>query len=167
MPHARSDQIEYAHLTLPATPEHLQTLRHEMTRCLTSLPMCQDRRQEVLLAVGEAAANSVEHAYDPDEAGDIDLTFWTESDALCVEICDRGRWREPPPSPRPPGQGGLGFVLMRRLVDCVLIRHTGQGTKVLLRHPMSEPAPDRAPASRRHHHWHRAPDRSQAAVGAR
>jgi serine/threonine-protein kinase RsbW len=166
MSHARSDQIEYAHLTLPATPQHLQTLRHEVTRFLASLPICQDRREEVLLAVGEAAANSVEHAYDPDEAGVVELTFWTESDALCVEICDRGRWREPPPSPRHPGQGGLGFVLMRRLVDCVLIHHNRQGTKVLLRHPVSDPAPDRAPSARRHHHWYGTPAGSHAAVGA-
>jgi hypothetical protein len=52
MPHARSDQTEYAHLTLPATPEHLQSLRHEVMRCLASLPMPQDRREELLLASG-------------------------------------------------------------------------------------------------------------------
>jgi anti-sigma regulatory factor (Ser/Thr protein kinase) len=56
--------------------------------------MSQDPREEVVLAVGEAAANSVEHAYDPGEASIVELTFWTESDALCVEVADRGRWRE-------------------------------------------------------------------------
>ncbi len=166
MPHARSDQTEYAYLTLPATPEHLQALRHEVMRCLASLPMPQDRREELLLAVGEAAANSVEHAYGPDEVGVVELTFWTESNALCLEIGDRGCWREPLPSPGRPGHGGLGFVLMRRLVDCVLIRHDARGTKVLLRHPMSEPAPDRAPSARRHHRWYSAPDCNQAAAGA-
>jgi serine/threonine-protein kinase RsbW len=128
--------------------------------------MSQDRREEVLLAVGEAAANAVEHAYDPDEAGVVELTFWTESDALCVQICDRGRWREPPPSPRPSGQGGLGFVLMRRLVDCVLIGHTAWGTKVLLRHPLSDPAPDRAPSEHQHPRWYRAPGDSHAVADA-
>jgi hypothetical protein len=44
MPHAPSDQTEYAHLTLPATPEHLQSLRREVMRFLASLPMSQDRR---------------------------------------------------------------------------------------------------------------------------
>ncbi len=68
MPHAPSEQTEYVHLTLPATPEHLQTLRHEVMRRLAPLPMAQERREEVLVAVGEAAANCVEHAYDPDEA---------------------------------------------------------------------------------------------------
>jgi hypothetical protein len=83
-----------------------------------------------------------------------------------VEICDQGRWREPLPSPGHPGQGGLGFVLMRRLVDCVLIRHDARGTKVLLRHPMSDPAPDRAPSAHGHHRWYRTPGRSHGAVGA-
>jgi anti-sigma regulatory factor (Ser/Thr protein kinase) len=72
-----------------------------------------------VLAVGEAAANAVEHAYrDMQEPGIIDVTFWTESDALCVQVRDEGRWREPPSQPRPAGQG-MGIALMRRLVDCV------------------------------------------------
>ena len=116
-------------------------------RCLASLPMSEDRREEVVLAVNEAATNSVQHAYAPDEAGVVELSFWTESDALCVEICDRGQWREPPPSPAIPGDGGLGFVLMRQFIDCVLIHHDAHGTKVLLRHPMTDPAPDPMPCS--------------------
>jgi len=60
------------HLTLPADREHLHTLRREVRRCLASLPISQDRREEVVLAVSEAGANCVEHAYDPDEAGVID-----------------------------------------------------------------------------------------------
>jgi anti-sigma regulatory factor (Ser/Thr protein kinase) len=48
--------------------------------------MSQNRRDEVVVAVGEAASNSVQHAYSPDEADIVELFFWTESDALCVEI---------------------------------------------------------------------------------
>jgi serine/threonine-protein kinase RsbW len=161
MPEPSSDLTEYVHLTLPADAEHLRTLRHEVRRRLASLPMRQDRREEVVLAVSEAAANAVQHAYDPDEAGVLELTLWTESDALCMEIADRGRWREPRPSLCRPGQGGLGLVLMRQLVDCVLIRHDSRGTKVLLRHPMAEPAPDRTPSTGRHH-WYRTPVHSHA-----
>jgi anti-sigma regulatory factor (Ser/Thr protein kinase) len=162
MPHARSDQTEYVHLTLPATPEHVRTLRHEVMRCLASLPMSQVRREEVVLAVSEAASNSVQHAYSPDEAGIVQLFFWTEPDALCVEICDRGHWREPQPSPRRRGEDGLGLILMRQFIDCVLIHHDAHGTKVLLRHPMGEPAPDQAPSARQHHRWYRTPAHSHA-----
>jgi len=119
-----------------------------MDAYLAPLPLSHDRRDEIVLAVGEAAANAVEHAYrDRPEPGVIDVTFWIESDALCVEIRDYGRWREPASGPSPRGQGGLGIVLMRRFIDCVLIHHDHRGTNVLLRHPMHSPAPDRAPAA--------------------
>jgi anti-sigma regulatory factor (Ser/Thr protein kinase) len=139
----RSDRAEYVHLTLPAEAAHLFGLRHAMNEYLRAFPLTPDRRDEIVLAVGEAAANAVEHAYrDQPEPGFIDVTLWTESDALCVQIRDHGRWREPPSAPRPTGQG-LGVVLMRRLIDCVLIQHDHRGTNVLLRHPVGSPAPDR------------------------
>jgi anti-sigma regulatory factor (Ser/Thr protein kinase) len=141
-----SDRAEYVHLTLPADARHLCRLRRAMREYLGALPLTPDRRDEIVLAVGEAAANAVEHAYrGQEEPGVLDVTFWTESDALCVQIRDHGRWREPPPGPRPAGQG-LGIVLMRRLVDCVLIHHDHTGTNVLLRHPVHRPAPDRGSA---------------------
>jgi anti-sigma regulatory factor (Ser/Thr protein kinase) len=139
-----SDRTEYVHLTLPAEPTQLRRLRRAIDEYLSSLLLARDRRDEIVLAVGEAAANAVEHAYlDQLGPGVIDVTFWTESDALWVEIRDHGRWREPPPGPRPHGQG-LGIVLMRRLIDCVLIQHDHRGTSVLLRHPVHSPAPDRS-----------------------
>jgi serine/threonine-protein kinase RsbW len=164
MPQAGPYRTEYVHLTLPADLEHLQTLRNEVRRCLASLPMSQDRREDVVLAVCEAGANCVQHAYDQDETGVVELTLWTESGALCVEIGDRGRWREPLPSPRGLGQGGLGLLLMRRLIDCVLIHHDSRGTKVLLRHPMAEPAPDHIPTQRQQRSY-RTPTHGHA-VGA-
>jgi anti-sigma regulatory factor (Ser/Thr protein kinase) len=116
-----------------------------MTEYLGGLPLTPERRDEIVLAVGEAAANAVEHAYRHQaQPGVVDVTFWTESDAIWVEVRDHGRWREPPPDPRPAGQG-LGIVLMRRLIDCVLIHHDHRGTNVLLRHPVNRPAPDRSP----------------------
>ena len=142
---SRSDRAEYVHLTLPADAAHLCRLRHAMNRYLGALPLTPDRRDEIVLAVGEAAANAVEHAYrGQQDPGVVDVTFWTETDALCVQVRDHGRWREPPSEPRPTGQG-LGIVLMRRLVDCVLIHHDHRGTNVLLRHPVHSPAPDRRP----------------------
>jgi anti-sigma regulatory factor (Ser/Thr protein kinase) len=151
-PHAH--RTEYVHLTVPAEPAQLAPLRHAMAEYLAPLPLSPDRRDEIILAVGEAAANAVEHAYrDEPEPGVIDVTFWTESDALCVEVRDHGRWREPPVGSPPDGPSldgpsldghGLGIVLMRRLIDCVLIHHDHRGTNVLLRHPVGRPAPDRA-----------------------
>ena len=141
---SRSDRAEYVRLTLPARAEHLCRLRHALYEFLGALPLTRERQDEIVLAVGEAAANAVEHAYRDQEPGVIDVTVWTEGEALCVEIRDHGRWREPSFGPRPVGQG-MGVVLMRRLIDCVLIHHDHRGTNVLLRHPVHSPAPDSRP----------------------
>ena len=142
-----SDRAEYVHLTLPAEAAQLCVLRRAMDAYLSPLALAPDRRDEIVLAVGEAAANAVEHAYAHQPGpGVVDVTVWTESDALWVEVRDHGRWREPPSGSH--GRG-LGIVLMRRLIDCVLIHHDHRGTNVLLRHPVGGPAPyrsDDAPA---------------------
>ena len=140
-----SGRAEYVHLTLPAQAAHLCRLRHVMNDYLSAFPLTPDRRDEIVLAVGEAAANAVDHAYRGQaEPGVIDVTLWTESNALCVQVRDHGRWREPPSDLWPVGHG-LGLVLMRRLIDCVLIQHDHRGTNVLLRHPLGSPAPDCRP----------------------
>ena len=112
----RSERAEYVRLSLPAEPRHLCRLRHTMNEYLSALPPTPDRRDEIVPAVGEAAANAVEHAYcHQPEPGVVDVTFWTESDAIWVEIRDYGRWREPPPGPRPPGQGDRADAASHRL----------------------------------------------------
>ena len=94
-----------------------------------------------MLAVNEAVSNSVEHAYLPQTPGDtVELTFWTEEDAVCLEIVDHGTWRVS--SGRSPGRG-RGIELMERILASVLIHYDTRGTRVLLRHPLpggSDPA---------------------------
>jgi anti-sigma regulatory factor (Ser/Thr protein kinase) len=88
----------------------------------------------MVLAVSEAASNSVEHAYHPATADDtVDVTFWTEPHAMYIEIVDHGVWQTP--SDQPTGRG-RGIEIMQH-VAFVLIRHDARGTRVLLRHPLS------------------------------
>ena len=94
--------------------------------------MIEDAAGDVVFAVSEAASNAVEHAYGHPAADDIvELTFWTEGAAICIEVVDHGRWR-PPVSLELSGVAGA--PMMRELMDSVLISHDGRGTRVLLRH---------------------------------
>jgi serine/threonine-protein kinase RsbW len=136
------DLVQFAHLTVPATAPYLHQLRHDVNRCVADLS--PDQRHDVLLAINEAATNAVEHAYPPERPGVIDVTLWTDTNALWVEIRDHGHWRDPPHDPRPTGHG-LGIPLMHRLIDGVLIHHDRHGTQILLRHPITHPAPKRRP----------------------
>ncbi|MHA6795175.1 ATP-binding protein [Pseudonocardia bannensis] len=129
----RNHQTEFVRLTWPATPDRLASIRQRLRECLEPLGL-GDLEDDLLLAVSEAATNAVAHAYDADEAGTVEVTLWTEPDALWMEVTDFGRWRAPG---SPSAGGGRGILLMHRLVDGVLIRHDRRGTQVLFRQPMA------------------------------
>jgi serine/threonine-protein kinase RsbW len=123
--------IEFVHRSWPANPEQLVLIRRELARWLAPLALTDEETADVVLAVDEAAANSVRHAYGPDESGSVELTLWTEPDTLCIEIVDHGSWR--PPAERPV-QGGRGISLMNTMSESVIIRFDDRGSRVLLRH---------------------------------
>ena len=144
------EPAEFAHRIWPAHPCHLARIRSEVRRWLGPLALTGDDEDDLVLAVSEAVSNSVEHAYGPATPdGTVELTFWTEPDAVCVEVVDHGEWRIP--SGQPTGRG-RGIEMMQRLVAFVLIRHDRRGTRVLLRHSLlSGPSPrcTSPPATRR------------------
>lgn len=153
------DRIEYVQLTMPADPAQLPLLRQQVRRCVAGLPISPQRQYETVLAVDEAAANAVQHAYGPGHTGSIELTIWTESDALCIQVCDHGHWRQPQSDPDSP-RDGLGITLMHRLVDAVFIEHGTRGTRVLLRYPINTTAHDRSSRLQRYSRTHRRRHRS-------
>lgn len=131
--------VEFAHRSWPAAPGQLTRIRRELTDWLAPLALSDDEVAEIVLAVDEAVANAVCHAYDPDETGSVELTLWTEDDALYVEVVDHGRWRPPDEHPT---EGGRGIPLMQHMADSVLIHHGTGGSSVLLRHrlhPLPQP----------------------------
>ena len=70
--------IEFVHRSWPADPNQLAVIRHELTTWLAPLRLTEEETADVVLAVDEAAANAVLHAYGPDESGAVELTLWTE-----------------------------------------------------------------------------------------
>ena len=88
------DQAEFVQMPWAAQPSQLQSVRRSLHRWLVPL-LAASRADEIILAVGEAVANSVEHAYAPGDVGDVSVTFWIDSDAVWIEVCDHGRWQPP------------------------------------------------------------------------
>ena len=132
---ARREGEDYAFGIWPAHPRQLAPIRRELRRWLAPLKMTGEAQEDMVLAVSEAAANSVEHAY-PEATGDdtVELIFWTEPDGVCVEIVDHGLWQTPPTEHLARGRG---IPLMRLLMDSVLIHYGPDGTSVLLRCPLA------------------------------
>lgn len=114
---------------IPADPGELARLRHETRDWLRSTGVDPAATEDAVLALGEAAANAVEHAYLGGENGEIEVELTRDDDAgLCMVIRDFGRWR----SPAAPGRRGRGIWIMRRLTREVSTATDSGGTTVTI-----------------------------------
>jgi anti-sigma regulatory factor (Ser/Thr protein kinase) len=85
---------------------------------------------DILLAVGEAASNAVEHAVRGTSRDvELEVTARATDTGLALTIKDNGRWHAPQRS----AQRGHGSTLMSALVDTVTITPTPGGTTVEMR----------------------------------
>lgn len=124
-------RVEFVHRSWPADPAQLSVIRHQLSDWLAPLRLTEEETADVVLAVDEAAANAVRHAYGDDESGVVELTLWTEPGTLSIEVVDHGSWRPPQEQP---AVGGRGIPLMSTMAESVLIRYDERGSRVLLRH---------------------------------
>jgi len=121
---ARRDEFE---LRMPAISGSLVTLRRALRQWLRDNGADADDLIEVLIAVGEAAGNAVEHAYGPGDAS-FDVVGVVTGGDLEITIRDYGSWRPPRGHNR-----GRGTMLMQQLMDEFEVRTTPDGTEVRMR----------------------------------
>lgn len=109
----------------------LTTLRAELRRWLTFLPISATARTDVLLAVYETAANAAEHAY-PAAPGPLRLhaTYDRVRHRLTVLVRDHGRWRIPTDSPD--SSRGHGLVLVDAISTGSAVHIDATGTTVTM-----------------------------------
>jgi anti-sigma regulatory factor (Ser/Thr protein kinase) len=114
-------------------------IRAAVREFLATTPLDDEHRFNVLVAVGEAVSNAIEHPRDrTDDLIEIEARI--DDHELVVSVRDAGRWKARPPEPR-----GRGIWLMRELVRDVRIEQDNGGTLVEIREPVSRRAADRKP----------------------
>ena len=119
-------------IQLPAIPASLAVIRAGLRSWLPTAAVSAAAAGEILLAVGEAASNAVEHAVrGATRDVEVEVTARATATGLALTIKDNGRWHLP--ASNAPGQRGHGSRLMRALVDTVTITPTPQGTTVEMR----------------------------------
>ena len=116
-------------LRIPAEPRSAAPARMALRRFLAGTALSHERRDELLVACGEALINAIEHAY-PHGGGDILLSAQHEADGrIAMEIEDFGGWGKDDATPE---QRGYGLPLMHAFADTVDIERTVAGTRVRL-----------------------------------
>jgi PAS domain S-box-containing protein len=134
----------YRHPPAPLTvqipaedPSCLAVLRARLRQWL---PAAGIRREatDIMIAVGEATANAVEHATAgrPADAApvQITLTACVTHTMVQVAVADTGSWLSPAPDREQPAPGtrGHGIIFMHALMDDVTIDSSEHGTTVTL-----------------------------------
>jgi serine/threonine-protein kinase RsbW len=122
---------EFVFLDVPARGEAIGDIRHALLGWLGITDFDDDRTADISLAVYEAMANVVEHAYrGVDTTGTMDLRagYSTVERVLQVVVVDHGIWQSPEWKP----MRGNGVPLMSALCDELSIDHSEAGTSVLM-----------------------------------
>jgi anti-sigma regulatory factor (Ser/Thr protein kinase) len=114
------------HQLLPATPESVGEARVAVGRFAAGLEVDV---HGVLLAVSEAVANVVTHAYSEGEAGAVELEAAASPFELTVVVRDQGRGLE---ADHGTGGAGFGLQIIRQVAQHVELADTQDGVSLTM-----------------------------------
>ena len=124
-------------LQIPPEPRYARYVRERVMGFAASYNLDSDDLRDFLTALGEALANSMEHAASTES---IEVTCWlVGDDQFLATVVDKGKgfaMAAPDLEPRLPGleaERGRGLPIMRRCTDIFAVRsEIGKGTSVIL-----------------------------------
>lgn len=114
--------------TFPFTTTQLGQARRSTAEHARRAGLDADRVDDVVLVVGELAANSVLHG-----GGAGLVRTWTQADHFVCEVRDAGRLDDPLAGRRPAGSrqlGGRGLLMVNHLADLVRMHTRSDGTTI-------------------------------------
>jgi serine/threonine-protein kinase RsbW len=122
-------------LDVPARPEFLLLARLAATGVGRSAGASEETIADLKLAVTEAVANAVRHAYPEDEPGRVRVELSADGGKLEIAVSDDGRGlggAEIEPREAQPGESGMGLSIIRAIADEVDVGAgaDGRGTTV-------------------------------------
>jgi anti-sigma regulatory factor (Ser/Thr protein kinase) len=110
-----------------AAAGQLSDIRHRLAAWMRAAAIPDGKVADIVLAVNEAAANSIEHAYRGHKPGKVRVEGENDGARVHVRIIDKGSWK---PAPADPGVRGRGLLLIRAVSDWLEMDCTPSGTTV-------------------------------------
>ncbi len=110
-------------MQIPSRTDNLEIIREFVVGIARRYGFKDDAISEIELAVDEACANVIKHAYRYDDQHNIDITVETNSTKIAITISDQGlgfnpeRLESPQQRLQKHARGGLGIALIRKVMD--------------------------------------------------
>ncbi|HKD97639.1 MAG TPA: SpoIIE family protein phosphatase [Micromonosporaceae bacterium] len=121
--------------TSPAVRTQLPELRHRLHAWLSGLGLDTALHHNILISVGEAVANALEHGSDFDPGKTVTVEAFATPEGIAVSVRDAGQWSGDSTASHRKFDRGRGLTLMHGLADQVDTTRTAQGTTVTLHYP--------------------------------
>jgi len=109
------------------TADQLTDIRHQLAAWMRAATIPDDRVADIVLAVNEACANSIEHGYRGRKPGRVRVEGENDGARVHLRVIDSGSWK---PAPADPGVRGRGLLLIRAVSDWLEMECTPTGTTV-------------------------------------
>jgi anti-sigma regulatory factor (Ser/Thr protein kinase)/PAS domain-containing protein len=119
---------DHFHRSVDASPGALRPLRRDLTDWFSYHVDDPEIVAELVLAAGEAVANSVEHAYSGDGSGRLVFEARIGGEDIRMRVHDHGRWRAPVGDTT----RGRGLNIIRAVTDELTINRHPSGTTVMM-----------------------------------
>jgi serine/threonine-protein kinase RsbW len=131
---------ENKRITVSCSRENLKLIRQFVAEELAPYKLPDLVQNQIILAVDEICANLIIHSNHEDNRKAISLATRMDSDTFVVDICDQGEaylpqnYLEPqlPELIRQKRKGGVGMLLVKRMMDKVEYFQAGQTNVVRL-----------------------------------
>ncbi|HEX3692301.1 MAG TPA: ATP-binding protein [Solirubrobacteraceae bacterium] len=126
-------------LALPARAENIAIVRHALGAFAEAYAISESKLSDIRLAVTEACANVVVHAYPDGEEGEMEVLASMQDGELIVRVRDWGHGIRP----RPDSPGlGLGLSLIAALAETVQLGQDEQEhTEVMMTFSLEDEPP--------------------------
>ena len=126
-------------LALAARAENIAIVRHALGGLGEAFDVPESKLSDIRLAVTEACANAVVHAYPDGHKGPMEVVVSMDEETLTVLVRDWGCGIRP----RPDSPGlGLGLSLIAALAETVQLGHNiAEHTEVRMKFALSEAEP--------------------------
>ncbi|MEE4540446.1 SpoIIE family protein phosphatase [Streptomyces sp. V4-01] len=117
-------------VAFPAEATQLAPVRKALRSWLDRCALPPQTVQNILVAAGEACANSVEHGHRLAPGAGVVLRVEAMADGMRLTVSDTGSWK--PPRPDADQNRGRGLTLMRALMQSVTVTPGPGGTTVAM-----------------------------------